>query len=147
MLYDRAQITDFTTAIKLPDENTDDFTISDHAGTKIFEAPEVSTQGSFKPKPLDIWAFGVSIYVMVFGKAPFGRPGISEVDFQKELADKEVEYEVEGKPVSNELKSLLKAMLNKDPAQRPSINQCMEHDWLKGLEGLECNKKDEAYDK
>ena len=37
-LFDRAQITDFTTALKVPDE---DSMISDSAGTKLFEAPEV----------------------------------------------------------------------------------------------------------
>ena len=39
-LFDRAQITDFTTAVKLPEEHTDDVMISDSAGTKLFEAPE-----------------------------------------------------------------------------------------------------------
>ena len=65
-LYDRAQITDFTTAVKLPEINPDDFMIADFAGSKLFEAPEVSNE-AFKPKPLDIWALGVSIYAMVFG--------------------------------------------------------------------------------
>ena len=37
-LYDRAQITDFTTALKVPD---DDAFITDSGGTKLFEAPEV----------------------------------------------------------------------------------------------------------
>ena len=77
-LYDRAQITDFTTAVKLPEEDTDAFTVSDSAGTKLFEAPEVSLTGAFRPKPLDVWALGVSIYVMVFGSAPFGSQGSTE---------------------------------------------------------------------
>ena len=51
--------------------------ITDSGGTKLFEAPEV--QGvMFRPKPLDIWALGVSIYAMVFGVPPFGHKGISE---------------------------------------------------------------------
>ena len=41
-LPDRVQITDFTTVIKLPEENPDDFYISGAQGTKIFEAPEVT---------------------------------------------------------------------------------------------------------
>ena len=121
-LYDRAQITDFTTAIKLPEENPDEHTISDHAGTKVFEAPEVSSTSSFKPKPLDIWALGVSIYVMVFGTAPFGRVGNSAVEFDQELREKAPVFDFEDKPVSDELKTLLAAMLCKDPSQRPTIS-------------------------
>merc|ERR1719382_1610948 len=34
-LYDRAQITDFTTAIKLPETDTDEVTITDSQGTKL----------------------------------------------------------------------------------------------------------------
>lgn len=73
-LYDRAQITDFTTALKVPDE---DAMITDAGGTKLFEAPEVQTR-MFRPKPLDIWALGVSIYALVFGVPPFGQKGIGE---------------------------------------------------------------------
>lgn len=45
-LYDRAQITDFTTAIKLPEEDPDNYLVSDTAGTPLFEAPEVSLTGA-----------------------------------------------------------------------------------------------------
>ena len=103
-LYDRAQITDFTTAIKLPEENPDDLMISDSAGTKLFEAPEVSLTGAFRPKPLDIWALGVSIYVMVFGTVPFGYQGNSEFELTKQIQEKEPILEFEDKPVSQELK-------------------------------------------
>ena len=84
-LYDRAQITDFTTAIKLPDDNPDDCLVSDSAGTKLFEAPEISLSGSFRPRPLDVWALGVSIYVMVFGLPPFGVQGTNEYELTKEI--------------------------------------------------------------
>ena len=138
-LYDRAQITDFTTAIKLPENNTEDFMISDAAGTKLFEAPETKEGSPFKPKPLDIWALGVTIYAMAFGLAPFGSKGITEPELNAEIKEKDPTLEFEDKPVSDELKQLLTAMLNKDPAQRPNINQCREFAWLKGLTGLKCN--------
>lgn len=142
-LYDRAQITDFTTAIKLPEEDTDAFTVSDSAGTKLFEAPEVSLTGAFRPKPLDVWALGVSIYVMVFGSVPFGSQGSTEFELTKEIQEKPLALDFEDRPVSDELKQLLTAMLTKDPDARPSIAQCREFAWLKGLDGLSCNKKPE----
>ena len=88
----------------MPEENPDDYLVSDSAGTKLFEAPEVSLTGTFKPKPLDIWALGVSIYMMVFGVAPFGVEGISEVELTKEIQEKTPLLDFEDKPVSNELK-------------------------------------------
>ena len=119
-LYDRAQITDFTTAIKLPD-NIDNFQIADSAGTKLFEAPECQTK-AFKPKPLDIWALGVSIYAMVFGISPFGQKGIAEHELNAEIKEKAPVLDFEDKPISQELKDVLTAMLNKDPEQRPTIS-------------------------
>ena len=121
-LYDRAQITDFTVAVKLPEDNPEEFTCSDMAGTKIFLAPECKQAGQFKPKPLDIWALGVSIYVMVFGKAPFGEKGNSEQAFDAEVRDKAPVFDRSERPISDELKELLTAMLNKDPDQRPTIS-------------------------
>ena len=138
-LYDRAQITDFTTAIKLPENNTDDFMITDSQGTKLFEAPECSQGNPFRPKPLDIWAFGVSIYVMVFGRAPFGHKGITEAELTTEIREKDPVLDFDENPVSDELKQLLTAMLTKDPASRPTIAQCREYAWFKGLTGLKCN--------
>ena len=142
-LYDRAQITDFTTAIKLPETNIENFQIADSAGTKLFEAPECATQ-AFKPKPLDIWALGVSVYAMVFGISPFGQKGIAENELNTEIREKTPIFDFDDKPVSQELKDALTAMLNKDPAQRPSIGQCRELAWFKGLDGLQCNKDPNA---
>lgn len=66
---DRAQIADFTTVVECPDEN---FMVNDDAGTLAFQPPECFNQGrSYKPKPVDIWSLGVSIYCMMFGKLPF----------------------------------------------------------------------------
>ena len=95
-LYDRAQITDFTTALKVPD---DDAFITDSGGTKLFEAPEVQGR-MFKPKPLDIWALGVSIYVMIFGVPPFGSKGISEQELNEEIKSKTVQLDFAEQPVS-----------------------------------------------
>ena len=95
-LYDRAQITDFTTALKVPD---DDAMITDSGGTKLFEAPEVQSR-MFKPKPLDVWGLGVSIYVMMFGIPPFGSKGISEQELNEEIKSKAVQLDFAEQPVS-----------------------------------------------
>ena len=85
--------------MKLPDTNPDDLLIADSVGTKLFEAPEASTE-AFKPKPLDIWALGVSIYVMVFGVSPFGQKGISENALTAEIKEKDPVLDFNDQPVS-----------------------------------------------
>lgn len=67
---DRAQIADFTTVTKGP-EGEMDFSVSGDMGTMCFQPPEVFAAAKFRAKPLDVWALGVSIYSVVFGKIPF----------------------------------------------------------------------------
>jgi len=55
-------------------------------GTKLFLAPEVFKGGSFRAKPLDVWAFGVSIYTLVFGILPFND--------LKEIQEKEPNFDL-----------------------------------------------------
>lgn len=66
---DRAQIADFTTVVQCQSE---EYEVSGEAGTMAFMAPECFNKGKpYRPKPTDIWAIGVSIYVLMFDKLPF----------------------------------------------------------------------------
>lgn len=69
-LRDRAMIVDFTTAEKIPVGEEETFLVARDGGTVAFEAPETH-EGDHKPKPLDLWALGVSIVCVVFGNLPF----------------------------------------------------------------------------
>lgn len=41
------------------------------AGTLVFNAPEQFTDESFLPYPLDIWAFGITMYLYLTNTLPF----------------------------------------------------------------------------
>jgi serine/threonine protein kinase len=45
----------------------DDTRLYDSEGTPAFTAPEchIVEEGGYKPKPTDIWSFGVSLYAFV----------------------------------------------------------------------------------
>lgn len=68
-LEDRAQIADFTCALRIPRDNPN-FLIGGEEGTIVFMAPE-SVNASYLPKPIDVWALGVTIYACVYKRLPF----------------------------------------------------------------------------
>ena len=112
---DRAQIADFTTVIEIPNEN---YTVSDKAGTVAFMPPECFNHTKYKPKPMDIWALGVSIYCCFFGKLPF--VGDTENEMVENIRNLEVKIPEE---CSDDLRQALISLLTKDPENRPSISE------------------------
>ena len=65
---DVVKIGDFTVAIEVKSEG---MRIRGREGTEAFLAPEIFTQDSYLPRPIDIWALGVTLYAYLFGKLPF----------------------------------------------------------------------------
>ena len=126
--HDRAQITDFTTVFKLTKETADQEMISGLQGTAAFMAPECSLRPEYKPRPLDVWAFGVSLYVYMFEELPFW--GDTPDQITTEIETKVLNYD--GREISDGLKELLMALLEKNPDLRPSIREAKErYSWLR----------------
>ena len=64
------KVCDFTTAqIMTGDANT--FKVDMHAGTKAFNAPEVFEGQDYLAKPLDVWSFGIVLFVYMTLNLPF----------------------------------------------------------------------------
>lgn len=74
------KVCDFTTAFVLPSE---DYRESINAGTLAFNAPELFSQPDCLPKPLDVWAFGVSLYVYLKNNLPVSLEGDFEQNLEK----------------------------------------------------------------
>ena len=70
-----------------PMKDDQDFKVSGDMGTFTFLAPEVHLKPTFKPKPLDVWALGVSIYTVVFGRVPFFVDSDSKLDLIKAITE------------------------------------------------------------
>ena len=104
-------------------------------GTKGYIAPEVLTSKSYS-LPVDIWAFGILIYALVSSQLPFPVP---EDKFTKEnighFADQIFETKLQFPEevwfiISENLKELLKGMLEKDPYKRSTIDDVLDHPWF-----------------
>ncbi|XP_078404854.1 calcium/calmodulin-dependent protein kinase kinase 1 isoform X1 [Cetorhinus maximus] len=106
-----------------------DALLSSTAGTPAFMAPETlsDTRKSFHGKALDVWAIGVTLYCLVFGKCPFMDDYI--LALHAKIKNWPVEFP-EKPEISEELKHLLLQMLDKNPDTRITIPQIKLHPWV-----------------
>lgn len=96
-------------------------------GTWCFWSPEMCNSSSyFSGYAADMWAAGVCLYIFVAGKLPF----FSEVPTElfEMIAQADVPYQ--GLGLSNSLIDLLEMILEKDPAKRAGVGDCLKHPFL-----------------
>eukprot|EP00127_Corallochytrium_limacisporum_P000606 Clim_evm5s22 gene=Clim_evmTU5s22 len=102
-------------------------------GTPAFLSPEVidydedEYDSPPRGQPADIWAMGVTFYMMVVGRAPFMSKSIPL------LYDKIIEEEVtwpEDIDVTPECKRLIERMLEKDPEKRITAQEIRSDPWI-----------------
>lgn len=104
-------------------------------GTPAFIAPEcVSEEKTVTSgRKMDIWSLGVSLYCFVIGDVPF------KGEFLEQLFENIKKQEIkfpESIELSNELKDLIRGLLEKDPSARLTLEQVKAHRWV------DCNHTD-----
>ncbi|XP_011300500.1 serine/threonine-protein kinase 17A [Fopius arisanus] len=104
-------------------------------GTPDYVAPEVL---NYEPISLatDMWSVGVLLYVLLTGCSPFGGDTKQEtfcnisrcrLDFPDDLFE----------DVSGEARDLMQKLMVKDPSQRLTVTECLEHPWFTGCRSPE----------
>ncbi|KAH0790111.1 CAMK family protein kinase [Histomonas meleagridis] len=131
----RVVIADFSVSIVLEDENE---LLEDTDGTPAFYSPEECLGIPYLGKPADIWAFGMIMYVMIYGKLPFFDFDDENIFFSQffEISQRIINDEFvypQTIPISSELKDLLTHILEKDPKKRYTIEQILNHEWFKDV--------------
>uniref|UniRef100_A0A668ATA2 Serine/threonine-protein kinase PLK4 n=1 Tax=Myripristis murdjan TaxID=586833 RepID=A0A668ATA2_9TELE len=115
------KIADFglATQLKLPNEKH--FTM---CGTPNYISPEVATRSAHGLES-DVWSLGCMFYAFLTGHPPF------DTDTVKHTLTKVVlgEYEMPSH-VSDEAQDLIHQLLQKDPAQRPSLSAVLDHPFM-----------------
>uniref|UniRef100_A0A4W6FC39 Serine/threonine-protein kinase PLK4 n=1 Tax=Lates calcarifer TaxID=8187 RepID=A0A4W6FC39_LATCA len=115
------KIADFglATQLKLPNEKH--FTM---CGTPNYISPEVATRSAHGLES-DVWSLGCMFYAFLMGRPPF------DTDTVKHTLSKVVlgEYEMPSH-VSVEAQDLILILLQKDPAQRPSLSAVLDHPFM-----------------
>lgn len=78
-------------------------------------------------KSIDIWAMGVTLYCLIFGRVPFS--ATTEFELLSVICHKELTFP-EDIPISDSLRDLFTKILNKDPKKRLSIKEIEQHPWV-----------------
>ncbi|KAF2770851.1 Pkinase-domain-containing protein [Teratosphaeria nubilosa] len=100
-------------------------------GSLYFAAPELLQARQYTGPEVDVWSFGIVLYVLVCGKVPFDDQSMPQLHAKIKRGN--VEYPPW---LSLECKSLIARMLNTNPQDRATLNEIMNHPWMnKGFSG------------
>eukprot|EP00347_Sterkiella_histriomuscorum_P012164 403369649 len=96
-------------------------------GTSVYVAPEV-IEGEYD-QLCDVWSIGIILYIMMIGKSPYKSKIQSEILEEVKVTQIKIEGS-EWENRSEEVKDLLRQMLNKDPELRITAKQALKHQWF-----------------
>lgn len=105
--------------------------LSTFCGSLYFAAPELLNAKLYTGPEVDVWSFGIVLYVLVCGKVPFDDQSMPALHakIKRGLA----EYPAW---LSNDCKALLQRMLNTNPQERATLSEVLSHPWMtKGFDG------------
>ncbi|CAG9769338.1 unnamed protein product [Ceutorhynchus assimilis] len=118
----QVKIADFGLATQLtrPDEKHRTM-----CGTPNFISPEVATRGSHGLE-VDVWGLGCLLYTLLVGAPPFDTNGVKSTLTRVVMAN----YSLP-KHLSPEAKDLINSLLQKNPKDRISLEQILDHPFIK----------------
>lgn len=118
---------------------------TDVKGTPMFMAPEECRGTKFHPIPADVWAYGVSLYMSLFGHLPFDLEscqgflnGGGILALYKHIHSNDL---IIPPDTPSNLVSLLKGVLEKDPAKRLTFKAIVLHPYFEELHANATKKR------
>lgn len=100
-------------------------------GSLYFAAPELLQARQYTGPEVDVWSFGIVLYVLVCGKVPFDDQSMPQLHAKIKRGN--VEYPPW---LSPECRGLIARMLTTNPADRATMHEILNHPWMnKGFNG------------
>ena len=93
-------------------------------GTKGYFAPELTRDGGFKGFPVDCWAAGICLFVLLNGFMPFDMYNLKEL---QKLNSCTLQFFFR---LSDLAQDLIKSMLQRDPEKRITAREILAHPWF-----------------
>jgi serine/threonine protein kinase len=150
---DNVKISDFGVSYISSSLDVDELELAKTAGTPAFFAPELCVSGPARAPithKIDIWAYGVTLYCLLFGTVPFtadseyelfeviaNDPLVFPDDEERQQELRETRKEAYPSQVDADMemaKDLLRKLLEKDPEKRIDVPEIKRHPWI--VEGL-----------
>ena len=124
------KIVDFALSALIPNDTS----LSELSGTPSYLAPEMIHK-SLNPavegygRKVDLWACGVILYVMLSGTFPFWHE--KQLRIYQLIREGNVDFSDEGwNEISEDAKSLIRALLTLNPNLRPTASEALNHSWF-----------------
>lgn len=101
-------------------------TMKEQCGTPAYIAPEVFENKGYIGYASDVWSAGVVLFAMLYGAVPFKATNMT--DLYRQVLQSSPTYKTD---ISDEAISLLKAILTRNPKERLTCDQIINHPWMK----------------
>jgi serine/threonine protein kinase len=105
--------------------------VKQQAGTPGYVSPELLERKAHG-KPVDMWAMGVVLYMLLAGYPPFYQADEDPRAMYRRILTGNYQFHPEyWSAVSPEAKDLITGLLTVDPVARLTVDQVLAHPWLK----------------
>ena len=113
-------------------------------GTICFYAPEMCgvEAKAFSGYAADLWAAGVCLHIFVTGKLPFF--SLNPTKLFDMIVEDELNYNELN--LSDEVKSLLRRLLTKDPSDRAGVGACLKHSFCENARSQRIGELDKEFE-
>jgi serine/threonine protein kinase len=126
----QVKLTDFGLSNFVEEDEVDNSAaLLSHVGTSFYLAPEVIGKEGYA-FPVDLWACGVVLYIMLCGRFPFW--GKTDIEYMKSLNQGPCMVGDGWSEVSDAGKGFLKQLLQLDPKRRLTADEALAHPWVTG---------------